>query len=247
MDWVEEPAALLQTWFGGQEMARALVDVLFGEAEPGGRLPTTIPIRLEHNPSFGNFPGENSELRYGEGLLVGYRWYESRQLPVRFAFGGGLSYTQFEIGEPRLSSDSHGPGSLLTLDVPVTNVGDRAGSEVVQCYVAPDAPLLFRPARELRAFGKVHLEPGESTTLALTLDDRAFAYWDSGDAAFAELQKRPGSMPQVVPAGGGGQRRMEPGWYVDPGTYSLHIGRSSAETAHVCRVEIAKEFGPLAR
>jgi beta-glucosidase len=247
MDWALEPAAILQTWFGGQEMSGALVDILFGEADPGGRLPTTIPIRLEHNPSFGNFPGENSELRYGEGLLVGYRWYETRGLPVRFPFGHGLSYTQFEIGEPRLSSDCHGPGSLLTVDVPVTNTGDRVGSEVVQCYVAPDAPMLFRPERELRAFGKVQLEPGESTTLTLTLDDRAFAYWDPGDATFAELQKRPGGTPQVVPAGGGGQRRLEAGWYVDAGTYRLHIGRSSAETAHICPVEVMKEFGPLSR
>jgi hypothetical protein len=136
---------------------------------------------------------------------------------------------------------------VLTLDVPVTNTGDRAGSEVVQCYVAPDAPLLFRPARELRAFGKVHLEPGETTTVSLSLDDRAFAYWDPADAAWAELQKRPGSTPQVVPAGGGGQRRLEAGWYVDAGRYALHVGRSSAETAHVCQVEVSKDFGPLPR
>jgi beta-glucosidase len=247
MDWVEQPAALLQTFFGGQEMAGALVDILLGEAEPGGRLPTTIPIRLEHNPSYGNFPGENSKLRYGEGLLIGYRWYESRQLPVRFAFGHGLSYTQFEIGEPSLSSDSHGPGSLLTVDIPVTNKGVRAGSEVVQLYVAPDQSLLFRPDRELRAFGKVHLGPGESTTLSLTLDDRAFAYWDPGDRDFDELRTRPGSTSQVIPASGGERRRSLGGWYVDAGTYELHIGRSSAETAHVCRVDVAKEFGPLAR
>jgi beta-glucosidase len=247
MDWVDEPASILQTWFGGQEMAHALMDVLFGESEPGGRLPMTFPIRLEHNPSYGNFPGENSTLRYGEGLLVGYRWYETRHLPVRFAFGSGLSYSRFEIGEPRLSSDTHGPGSLLSVDVPVTNVGDRAGSEVVQCYIEPESSLLFRPTRELRAFGKVRLEPGESATVTLTLDDRAFAYWDPGDAAFAELQMRPGSSPQVGPAGGGGRRRLEAGWFVDAGTYRLHIGRSSSETAHVCTVEIGKEFGPLAR
>ncbi|MFP6639024.1 MAG: glycoside hydrolase family 3 C-terminal domain-containing protein, partial [Myxococcota bacterium] len=87
MDWAEEAGAILQIWFGGQEMAGALADVLFGDTEPGGRLPTSLPIRLEHNPSFGNFPGENSELHYGEGLLVGYRWYSTRHLPVRFPFG----------------------------------------------------------------------------------------------------------------------------------------------------------------
>ena len=90
----------MQAWFGGQEMANALADVLFGDAEPGGRLPTTFPVRLEHNPSYGNFPGEIGEVRYGEGVLVGYRWYEARHLPTRFPFGHGLSYTTFALGEP---------------------------------------------------------------------------------------------------------------------------------------------------
>ena len=93
--------AVLQTWFGGQEMAVALSDVVFGDAEPGGRLPTTVPRRLEDNPSWGNFPAEGGRVRYGEGLLVGYRWYESRGIDVEFPFGHGLSYSTFEIGEPR--------------------------------------------------------------------------------------------------------------------------------------------------
>ena len=100
MDWADDVPAVLQVWFGGQEMADAIVDVLTGEAEPAGRLPTTFPVRLEHNPSFGNFPGENGEIRYGEGLLVGYRWYDARGLPTRFPFGHGLSYTTFAIGAP---------------------------------------------------------------------------------------------------------------------------------------------------
>ena len=93
-------AAVLQSWFGGQEMADGLVDVLLGDAEPGGRLPMTFPLRLEHNPSFGNFPGEHGEVRYGEGVLVGYRWYDARHLPTAFPFGHGLSYSTFEIGAP---------------------------------------------------------------------------------------------------------------------------------------------------
>jgi beta-glucosidase len=247
MDWADAPAALMQIWFGGQEMANALVDVLLGEAEPAGRLPTTIPLRLEHNPSWGNFPGENSELRYGEGLLVGYRWYESRHLPVRFPFGHGLSYGQIEIGVPRLSSESHGPGGLLTVDVPVQNVGDRVGSEVVQCYVEPCESRLFRPCRELRAFAKVRLEPGESSVVTLALDDRAFAYWDPADHAFDSLTARPHAAPSLVPAGGGHPRRSEAGWYVDAGRYLLQIGRSSACTDQVTRVEIPKGYGPLPR
>ena len=96
MDWADDAPAIVQAWFGGQEMGNALADVLFGDAEPGGRLPTTFPVRLEHNPSFGNFPGEFGEVRYGEGVLMGYRWYEARHLPTRFPFGHGLSYTTFD-------------------------------------------------------------------------------------------------------------------------------------------------------
>ena len=151
----------VQMWFGGQEMAGALADVLTGEAEPGGRLPTTFPVRLEHNPSYGNFPGENGEVRYGEGLLVGYRWYEARQLPTRYPFGHGLSYSTFEIGEPTPSTSSPGaPGRCCALQVPVTNTGGRRGSEVVQAYVAAPLGRVVRPARQLRAFAKVAARSG---------------------------------------------------------------------------------------
>ena len=105
MDWADDAPAIVQGWFGGQEMGNALADVLFGDAEPGGRLPTTFPVRLEHNPSYGNFPGEFGELRYGEGVLMGYRWYEARHLPTRFPFGHGLSYSTFTLGEPTVSTD----------------------------------------------------------------------------------------------------------------------------------------------
>jgi len=145
MGWGSEAPAILQIWFGGQEMANALVDVLIGASEPAGRLPTTFPIRLEHNPSYGNFPGENGQIRYGEGVLVGYRWYEARRLPVRFPFGHGLSYTTFTIGEPRLSSSELLRGATLAIDVPVTNTGRRRGAEVVQCYVAPPSSRVVRP------------------------------------------------------------------------------------------------------
>ena len=113
MPWADGAGAVLQAWFAGQEYANGLVDVLLGEADPGGRLPTTLPLRIEHTPAFGNFPGESSEVRYGEGLLIGYRWYEARRLAVRFPFGHGLSYTTFAIGAPRLSSRRLGAGARL--------------------------------------------------------------------------------------------------------------------------------------
>ena len=183
--------ALLQCWFGGEEMAPAVADILTGASEPGGRLPTTIPLRLEHSPSHDNFPGENGELRYGEGLFMGYRGFEHRCITPRYLFGHGLGYTTFELGEPRLSDGTFTPGGSVTVSVELRNVGDRAGSEVVQCYVAPEAPRLPRPPKVLKAFARVHLEPGVSTVVELQLDDRSFAYWDPGQADWE--QWRPGS------------------------------------------------------
>jgi len=209
MDWADDAPAIVQAWFGGQEMGNALADVLFGDAEPGGRLPTTFPVRLEHNPSYGNFPGEFGELRYGEGVLTGYRWYEVRHLPTRFPFGHGLSYSSFTLGEPSVVAD----GDTVVVRVPVTNSGDRRACEVVQGYVAPPASAtVMRPPKELKAFAKVWLDPRETATAELTLDARAFAYWDPTK-------------------GDGGD------WHVAPGPYELHVGRSSADIAHVVSVE----------
>jgi beta-glucosidase len=235
MPWAGQARAVVQVWFGGQEMSQALARVLTGHSEPGGRLPTTFPLRLEHNPSYGNFPGENDEVHYGEGVLVGYRWYEARHLPVRFPFGHGLSYTTFAIGEPRPSTTSLAVGGTLTLDVAVTNVGDRAGSEVVQCYVAPSAPRLTRPPKELKAFAKVHLEPGESTVVSLVLDRRAFAYWDPGSPEHDALVTRRPFMAH----GGQDTTAPAPGWRIDPGRYELHVGRSSADIAHVVAIDLS--------
>jgi beta-glucosidase len=241
MPWAERAGAILQTWFGGEAMADALGDVLFGEAEPGGRLPTTIPVRLEHNPAWGNFPAEAGTVRYGEGVLVGHRWYESRHLPVTFPFGHGLSYSRFEIGPPVLSSATIEPGGTLVVQVPVTNVGSRRGAEVVQLYVAPLAPAAFRPVQELKAFAKVVLDPGDSTIVELTLDGRSFARWSAPDPALDELLPRvTAHVPWTRPPQGADHR----GWVVDPGPYEIRIGRSSADLAHVLVVE-APVGGPI--
>lgn len=234
MDWADEVPALVYAWFGGQEMAGALADVLVGRAEPGGRLPTTIPVDVRHNPSFGNFPGENGEVRYGEGVFVGYRWYESRHLPVRFPFGHGLSYTSFTIGEP-VVHDDRSSGGPIRVEVPVANVGRRAGSEVVQCYVVPIDPRLTRPLKELKAFAKTTLEPGTSATVTFELDDRAFSYWDPGHPELEALAERLGARSAELL--GSGWRSFS-GWRLDPGRYELHIGRSSADIAHVTAIEI---------
>ena len=234
MPWVDSVAAVVQVWFGGQEMANALADVLTGASEPGGRLPTTIPILLEHNPSYGNFPGEHDEVRYGEGLLVGYRWYDTRRLPVRFPFGHGLSYTSFDIGAPTYSTAQFAAGDVIDIDVPVTNTGTRAGSEVVQFYVEPPPGRVVRPRKELKAFAKAHLAPGESTTLRLTLTDRSFAVWDRGSGRRAELKSRLPFADMMAPAS-----TREPGWRIHPGRYVVHVARSSADIVHSVPVDVS--------
>lgn len=238
MPWAASAAAVLVSSFGGQEMANALADVLTGVAEPGGRLATTLPVRVEHTPSFASFPAHNGATRYAEGVFVGYRWYGSRHLPVTFPFGHGLSYTAFHIGPPVVAPVYTPGGGALTVDVAVTNTGTRRGSEVVQCYVGPPPSQLgFRPERELKAFAKVWLEPGESTTVRMTLDDRSFAYWnvpdpDRDEMRAALLRGLPWSPPDP-------HVERPAGWTVEPGDYRILVGRSVADTPHVATVRVS--------
>jgi beta-glucosidase len=240
MDWADDVAAVLQCWFGGQEMAGAVADVLVGRAEPGGRLPVTLPIRLAHNPAHDNFPGEYGEVRYGEGLFMGYRGYEHRGIEPRFPFGHGLSFTSFEIGDPELSASTFRRGDALTVTVPVRNSGARPGSHVVQLYVAPEAPRVARPVKELKGFAKVRLDPGESTTMRFDLDVRAFAYWRPAQDRAAVDGRVPDFIPMV-------DRTMDDdasGWQVDPGWYRILIASSAADIAAERVVEISAEADP---
>lgn len=238
-DWAEQVPALLVNWFGGQEAAEALADVLLGETDPAGRLPTTFPARLADTPAFHLFPGEAGTARYGEGVFVGYRWYDTRGLAVRFPFGHGLSYTHCTFGEPladrtRLSVAELAAGARVSLRVPVRNTGERRGAEVVQCYVAPPPTEVHRPAKELKAFAKLWLDPGEATHAHLELDARAFAYWHVPvPAAVRARNPRIGTSPQRLAAA-----RQEPGWVVVPGVYRLCIGRSVAHIEHTVELEI---------
>jgi beta-glucosidase len=236
MPWVDDVAAVLWCWFGGQEAAGAIADVVTGVAEPAGRLPTTLPVRLEHNPSHDNFPGENGEVRYGEGLFMGYRGYEHRCLPVRYPFGHGESYTTFSLGAPSLSAPVHATGATTSVRVPVTNTGARRGTEVVQLYVAPPPGRLARPPKELKAFGKVTLDPGETAVVELLLDDRSFSYWDPGQDDWSEIAPRLGSLGGVE--GRAPAERRARGWQCDAGRYALHIGRSSADVAATLTVDV---------
>jgi beta-glucosidase len=178
--WLERVPAALQLWYAGQEAGNALADVLFGDRNPSGRLPHTVPCRLEDTPAFLDWPGENGRSVYGEGLFMGYRWYDARKIEPRLPFGHGLSYSRFEWANLRASSARIRAGESLELSLEVTNRGALAGQEVVQIYVRDRAAKVARPDKELRAFAKVELAPGETRTVRVTLPPRAFAFWDAG-------------------------------------------------------------------
>jgi len=235
LDWIDEPAAVLSVGFGGQELGEAVVDMLVGDTEPGGRAPTTIGRRYEHFAAFANYPGHNSEVRYGESVYCGHRWHDTLGIEPAVAFGSGLGYTTFSItGAP--AETEIGTGDGLSFAVEVTNTGDRHGSEVVQVYVEPLDPAVQRPVRELKAFRKVALDPGASETVTFELSPRAFAYYDPSDTIWPELVGN-----RFVPAGAGALHREEPGWYVDPGTYRVWVGRSSCELVSSIEVTVTGE------
>ena len=184
MPWLPQVAAVLQAWYPGQECGNAIADVLFGLLNPSGRLPQTFPVRLEDNPAFINYPGENGRVRYGEGLFIGYRYYDKKRLAPLFPFGYGLSYTTFSYDNLRLSAAAIAPGESLTVTLELTNTGQCAGQEVVQLYLRDPRAKLARPEKELKGFAKVELQPGESATVTLPLAMRALAYFDDAKAAW---------------------------------------------------------------
>lgn len=170
--WHDSVPAIVESWLLGQAGGSAVADVLFGRVAPSGRLAESIPYRLQDTPSYLNFPGEGDVVRYGEGVFVGYRYYETAEREVRYPFGHGLGYTTFEYSALEVARD----GS--TASVTVSNTGDRAGKEVVQLYVSAPASGIPVPRHELRAFEKVPIEPGESRRVTFELDRRAYSHWD---------------------------------------------------------------------
>ncbi|WP_125610277.1 glycoside hydrolase family 3 C-terminal domain-containing protein [Specibacter cremeus] len=167
--------AIVEGWLLGQAGGGAVADVLFGRVNPSARLSETIPLRLADSPAYLDFPGEHGHVRYGEGLFVGYRWYDARGLDVRFPFGHGLSYTTFEYGPATVTPDDAG----LTVRVPVTNTGLVAGREVVQAYVGRPGSAVVRPPRELKGFASVHLEPGATREVVIPIPRADLAHWDT--------------------------------------------------------------------
>ena len=210
MPWLSEVKGVLELYLGGEAVGTAAARLLYGEVNPSGRLAESFPLRLEDTPCYPYYGVERDNVIYREGRLVGYRYYETMKRQVLFPFGHGLSYTSFSYSNLWVEKKQCSDKEIQRVRVDVTNTGDRAGKETVQLYVAPPAGKAVRPLRELRAFEKISLEPGECRTVEFILDRRAFAEWD------IELH----------------------GWYVPGGIYQIQLGRSAAEIVLEKEIEL---------
>lgn len=196
--------ALLWCGYPGQNGNEALARILFGDLNPSGHLPVTFEKRFEDSPAFGNFPGDHANggtVHLNEGVLVGYRWYDAKNIEPAFPFGFGLSYTTFAMKDLHVQSEGHGKARHITATVQVTNTGTRDGAEVVQLYCRPPQGALDRPPQELKAFARVELHAGETTTATLHLTRQDFATYDEASSS----------------------------WKVPSGTYSIAVGASSRD------------------
>ncbi len=176
-DWIDSVAAVLEGWMMGQAGGAALADILFGRVNPSGKLGETFPLKLADTPAHVNWPGDAGRVEYGEGMFIGYRYYDAKEMPVLFPFGYGLSYTTFEYSNPKVSAKSFKDVDGVTVTIDVTNTGKLAGKEIVQLYVHDQKSGLRRPQKELKGFVKVDLQPGETKSVSIQLDFRSFAYY----------------------------------------------------------------------
>ena len=213
--WIDATPALLDMWYGGQEGGHALAAILFGDANPSGKLPVSLPKKFEDSPAYGHYPGENLKVDYAEGVYIGYRYYDTKNLEPEFPFGYGLSYTQFAYQDmnvvedtTRTASPSTPKGKVAT--VTVANIGKRAGAEVVELYVHDDHAKIDRPVHELKGFARVELQPGEKKTILFRLDRAAFSYWSP--------EKKD--------------------WVLDPGQFEVQAGSSSRDIRLKSAVEV---------
>jgi len=201
MPWIKETKAILQSWFPGQEFGNALYDILFGETNPSGKLPTTFPMKLDDTPAYSHYPGENLQMDYLEEIYVGYRWYEKEKIKPLFPFGFGLSYTNFEYSNLRIIPPKK-EDSAIAFSVTVSNTGDAQGKEVVQCYVGVQNSSVERALKELKKFSKVDLNSGESKELIFELSERDLSYWNEDEKS----------------------------WSVEPAEYKIYVGGCSDDT-----------------
>jgi beta-glucosidase len=205
--WDAQVPAIVEGWLLGQAGGGAVADVLFGTVNPSGRLAETIPLKLQDHPSYLDFPGEHGHVRYGEGLYVGYRGFDAREQEVSYPFGFGLSYTTFGYGQATAAASAAG----IEVRVPVSNTGDRDGTEVVQLYLSLPGSQVSRAPRELKAFASVPLAAGQTADVTLTVERGDLAYWDT------RLNR----------------------WVVEGGAYQCAVGASSRDVRTTAVVEVA--------
>ena len=211
MPWVDKVPAILEGYLAGQAVGTATVNILFGDVNPSGRLPETFPKKLSDNPSYLFYGGEGNEADYREGIFVGYRYYDKKEMDVLFPFGHGLSYTTFAYTALKLSANEIQDTDTLTASVTVKNTGNLPGKTVVQLYVGRTQPgSVIRPVRELKGFEKVFLNPGEEKTVEFTLDKRSFAYWNE----------------------------TIHDWHAETGSYTVEVGHSSRDIALSAQVSV---------
>lgn len=202
MDYVDELDAIICAYLPGMGGGQALADILFGRVNPSGKLPLTFPRFLRDCPAYGNFPGEYGQVNYGEGLYVGYRYYDKRVLEPLYPFGFGLSYTTFDIESVEMpDSVNLEAESAVQVYIQIKNTGHCFGKEVIQIYVEDVQCRLERPVKELKGFTKVALEPGEVKTVKISLHKKAFSFYDTRLGA----------------------------WVVEPGIFVIHVGTSSRD------------------
>ena len=217
MPWLGSVPGVVETWFPGQEGGTALAQILFGDVNPSGHLPTTLGVRREDYPDYPNFGGDGRTVRYEEGIFVGYRGFDKKQIAPLFPFGYGLSYTNFRIDNLKLSAPTLASERTILANVRVTNTGKKAGAQVVQLYVRDPSPKVEKAVRELKGFRKVFLQPGQSQTVSLPLSMRDFAWCDTGAK----------------------------GWRVDAGNYFVEVGDSSRNLAQRASLRVAASFEPI--
>lgn len=213
MPWIGDVKGVVEAYLGGEAVGEAIANILTGAVNPSGRLPETFPLRLQDTPCYLTYGGENDKVEYREGVFVGYRYYESKEMPVLFPFGYGLSYTQFTYSNFRCERTKFTESGGTEVLVDVTNTGKMAGKEVVQLYVSKRDSRFIRPVRELKGYEKVSLRPGETKTVHFTLDARAFALWHE------QLHD----------------------WFVESGEYELQLGRSARDIAERLCVQVKGE------
>ena len=210
MPWINKVPAILECYLGGENIGSAQVNLLFGKANPCGKLAETFPLRIEDTPCYMYYPGNGRTCLYAEGIFVGYRWYDARKMPVLFPFGHGLSYTSFEYSDLKLSKTAFKDTDGVEVSLIVKNTGAVDGKEIVQLYVSDKTGVEIRPEKELKGFEKVFLKAGESKVVSFKLDQRSFAYWNTDTKQ----------------------------WYAASGTYEIIIGASSRDLRLSAKVDV---------